>query len=152
MLFLASYLGCTYPNFQKPGTQQNQLPIICSLYKMEIFDNSMKYVKAVTIHSPNMLLGFFAASMTRSKSQPENMPFPSLFSLTLLVQQNGICISGASSCVTITVFRFSMKTTLSLLTELNEAADFQTHSIRAFCICSFPSLIVNQNFRFDLES
>lgn len=137
------------------GHRQNWLPIICSLYKMiEISDNSREYVegKAVTIRGPNILLGFFAASTIRQKPQPENMLFPSVFNLPLPVQQNGICISDASSCITIRARSFSVKTTLSILTELTEAADFQTESITAFYMYIFRSLLVNQKVRFDLSS
>jgi len=62
------------------------------------------------IHGPNILLGFFAASMIRQKSHPENLLFPSLFSLPLLVQQNEISISDASNCIDIRASRFSVKT------------------------------------------
>lgn len=79
----------------------------------------------VTIRGPNIHLGFFTSSIIKQKSQPENMLFPSVLSLLLQVQQNGIFISDASSCVT----SFSVKTSSLLLTESIEAADFQTENI-----------------------
>lgn len=105
---------------------------------------------AVTICGPNIHLGSFAGNIIKQKSQPENMLFPSVFSLPLLVQQNGIFISGASSCVTITATIFCVKTTWPLLTESIKTADFQTENIKEFCMYAFQSFIVNQNFRFDL--
>lgn len=132
--------------------RQKELIVIYSMSTVELSGNLRKHVEVmfVTICGPNIHLGYFAGSIIKQKSQPETMFSPSVLSLPLLVQQNGIFISDASSCVTITSTSFSVKTTSSLLTESIKAADFQTENTKAFCMYAFQSFIVNQNFRFDL--
>lgn len=158
-----SYKIWCFLSFFLPGSSIHKFPKTCDtdkkscllstgMYTVELSGNLRKHVEVmfVTICGPNIHLGFFAGSIIKRKSQPETMFFPSVFSLPLLVQQNGIFISDASSCVTITSTSFSVKTTSSLLTEPIKAADFQTENTKAFCMYAFQSFIVNQNFRFDL--
>lgn len=116
---------------------QKQLPIIYSMCTVELSGNLRKQIEVmpVTIYGPNIQLGFFAGSVIKQKSQPENMLFPSVFSLHLLVQQSRIFISDASSCVTGT--SFSVKPTSSLLTETIKVADFQTENIKGFACMPF---------------
>lgn len=106
---------------------QNQLVIIYSMCTIKLPGNFRKHteVMPVTICGPNIHLVFFVGSIIKQKSQPENMLFSSVFSLLLLVQQNGIFVSDASSCVT----SFSVKISSLLLTESIKAADFQTENI-----------------------
>lgn len=131
---------------------QKQLLIVYSMCSIELSGNSRKQIEVmpVTVCSTNIHLGFFAGSIIKQNSQPENLLFPSVFSLPLLVQKNGIFISDASSCVAITATSFSVKTTSSLLTESIKSADYQTENIKAFCRYAFQFFILNQNFRFDL--
>lgn len=129
---------------------QKQLLIIYRMCTIELSGNSRKHIEVmpITICGTNIHLGFFAGSIIKQKSQPENMLFLSVFSLPLLVQQNGIFISDG--CVTITVTSLFVKTTSSLSIESIKAADFQTENIKAIFMSAFQSFIVNQNFRFDL--
>lgn len=74
------------------------------------------------------------------------MPFPSVFSLSLRVKHNGICVSDTCSCI----ITFCLPWPISLWQppchswQLTEAADFQSEIIQVFYMHNFQSLIVNQ--------
>lgn len=149
LMFSCFLPGLSIPYFPKTwdtGKKDCLSSVVCT---RQILDNSRKYVegKVVKIHGQNILLYSFAASMIRQNSHPE-------FAFSIYVQP---LFAGETQWnlhlwyfqlhrdfFLPTMTSFFVTTTLSLPTELTEAADFQSESIRVFYTHNFQSVIVNQ--------